>query len=466
MSSVQKVSHTNFTIALGEWASQSKSEWSQLAVKCAHDAMADGFSSMVAGAKDKGVALLRAMANPYGEGSASIIGSRRQAPALWAALVNGYASHAVEMDDNFHPGLAHATASIAPAIWALGEELGVSGTNVIDAYIVGTEVMARIGLGIGLSHSAKGWHPTSTIGSIAAAAACGRLLKLDANAMTNAISIACSMSAGSKSQFGTMAKPLHPGLAAKSGILAARLAQGGIEASHTKIEGEKGFGVLYAGDIPPDWSAGMRDEEPSALEKWGLAVKLYPCCGSTHRIIDCVLDLRNEYGFTANQVEYVEALVGYNNMKNLPFEQPNNEREARLSMQYCVAAALLNGTLMLSDFTQEGVERPEVRALLPITKVSAYPLEADNADPAKRLPHTVKIRLKDGRVLERSTQWAKGTIHNPFNDADRTAKYISCCGAFFSEDELSIVKDKLDRFESLKNIGELMSHIRQIERLK
>jgi 2-methylcitrate dehydratase PrpD len=452
---------TRFTEALGEWASQSKPDWSKTVFERAHHAMTDGFSSMVAGAADKGAALLRAIAIPYGEGSVSIIGSRRQAPALWAALVNGYASHAVEMDDNFHPGLAHATASIAPAIWALGEEIGATGADVIDAYIVGTEVMARIGLGIGLPHSAKGWHPTSTIGSIAAAAACGRLLKLDVNAMINAISIACSMSAGSKGQFGTMTKPLHPGLAAKSGILAARLAQGGIEASHTLIEGEKGFGVLYSGETRPDWSVGMRDNEPLALEKWGLAVKLYPCCGSTHRIIDCVIELRNEHGFTADQVVAVETLIGYNNMKNLPFGQPKNEMEARFSMQYCVAVALLNGALMLSDFTQEGVDRPEVRALLPITTVSAHPLEADSADPTKRLPHTARIRLKNGRVLERSTQWAKGTIHNPFNDADRTAKYMSCCSRFFSEDEVSVVKYKLDNFHELSNVEKLMAHLRK-----
>jgi 2-methylcitrate dehydratase PrpD len=205
----------------------------------------------------------------------------------------------------------------------------------------------------------------------------------------------------------------------------------------------------------------MRDNEPLALEKWGLAVKLYPCCGSTHRIIDCVIELRNEHGFTADQVVAVETLIGYNNMKNLPFGQPKNEMEARFSMQYCVAVALLNGALMLSDFTQEGVDRPEVRALLPITTGSAHPLEADSADPTKRLPHTARIRLKNGRVLERSTQWAKGTIHNPFNDADRTAKYMSCCSRFFSEDEVSVVKYKLDNFHELSNVEKLMAHLRK-----
>jgi len=454
------VSETSFTVALAEWASRSKQGWRNTVFERARHAMTDGFSSMVAGAGDKGTALLRAVATPYGQGSVTIIGSSRQAPALWAGLVNGYASHAVEMDDNFHPGLAHATASIAPAIWALGEEIGASGSDVIDAYIVGTEVMARVGLGIGLAHSAKGWHPTSTIGSIAAAAACGRLLKLDEHAMANAISIACSMSAGSKAQFGTMTKPLHPGLAAKSGILAARLAQGGIEASHTIIEGEKGFGDLYAGDTPPDWSAGMRDGEPLALEQWGLAVKLYPCCGSTHRIVDCVLALRDDYGFSAEDVESVETIVGYNNMKNLPFDRPRNEMEARFSMQYCVAVALLYGRLMISDFTKAGVERDKVQTLLPLTTVLAHPRDSDSADPAKRLPHTAKIRLKDGRVLERSTQWAKGTIHNPFDDADRAAKFTSCCSGFFSEEELGVVKGKLDRFENLTDIGKLMMHLR------
>lgn len=451
----------NFTVALGEWASRSKSAWSHTAFERAQHAMTDGFSSMVAGADDKGAMLLRAATIPYGQGSATIIGTRRQAPALWAALVNGYTAHAVEMDDNFHPSLGHATSVLGPALWALGEEIGASGLAVLDAYIVGTEVMARLGLGIGIAHSAKGWHGTSTIGSIAAAAACGRLLMLEEQAMTNAISIASSMSSGCKGQFGTMTKALQAGLAAKAGVLAARLAQSGIEGSHTIIEGEKGFGALYAGDALPDWSIGLAREGASlAIEQWGLVVKRHPCCGSTHRIVDCILALRDQYGFIAEDVLHVEALVGYGNMINLPFEQPENVMEARFSMQYSVALALLYGRLRLSDFTLEAVGRAEVRALLPLTTMHSHPRGIDSADPSKRLPHTVKIQLKDGRVLERTTQWAKGTIHDPFDDVDRTSKFVDCCSGFFPEDEMRIVKDKLDRFEHLPHIGELMMHLR------
>ena len=173
-----------------------------------------------------------------------------------------------------------------------------------------------------------------------------------AHAMTNAISIATSMASGTKGQFGTMTKALHCGLAAKTGILAARLAQRGIGGSHTIIEGEMDFGALFGGDTPPNWTAALAQEgEPLAIEKWGLAVKRYPCCGSTHRIVDGILALRAQYDFAAEDVVQVEVLVGYGNMINLPFDHPQNEMEARFSMQYSVAVALLYGRLGLADFT-------------------------------------------------------------------------------------------------------------------
>jgi len=455
------MSEKNITVALGEWASQSKSAWSNGALERARHAMLDGFSSMVAGTGDQGGARMRAAVIPFGQGSATIIGTSRTAPAIWAALVNGYTAHVVEMDDNFHPGLGHATSVIGPALWALGEEIDASGSAILDAYIVGTEVMARLGLGIGIAHTAKGWHGTSTIGSIAAAAACGRLLELDEYAMTNAISIATSLAGGTKGQFGTMTKALHCGLAAKNGILAARLAQRGIGGSHTIIEGEMGFGALFGGDTLPDWTVELaQDGAPLAIEKWGLAVKRYPCCGSSHRIVDSVLILREQYGFAAADVAQVEALVGYGNMINLPFDQPQNEMEARFSMQYSVAVALLYGHLGLSDFTPGAVRRTEVRALFPLTTMRAHHRGVDGADPATRLPHTVKIQMKDGRILEHSTKWAKGTIHNPFDDADRTTKFFDCCSKFLPEEEMPIVKDMLDRFELLPNIKDMMMHLR------
>lgn len=461
MENIIKKGETNFTAALGAWASRSEPTWSDLALVRARHAMVDGFSSMVAGAGDKGAALLRVAVRPYGQGSATVIGTHCTAPAVWAALVNGYTAHVVELDDNFHPGLGHATSVIAPTIWALGEEIDASGSDIIDAYIVGTEVMARLGAGIGIEHTAKGWHGTQTIGSIAAAAACGRLLALDEGAMTNAISIASSMAGGCKGQFGTMTKSLQAGLAAKAGVLAARLAQSGIEGSHTIIEGEKGFGALFAGNNTPDWNVGLAQEgAPLALEQWGLAAKQYPCCASSHRIVDCILALREQYGFTAEDVAEVDTLVGYGNKLNLPYDQPQNEMEARFSMQYAVALALLFGRLRLSDFTVEAVRRPEVRALFPLTTMRAHPRGVDNTDPTKRLPHTVKIKLKDGRVLERSAQFAKGTTYIPFDDADRAAKFVNCCGDFFTADKLHIVKDMLDGFESISKISDLMMHLR------
>src|SRR5690606_18663480 len=148
----------------------------------------------------------------------------------WAALANGTAAHALDFDDNFDPAKAHASAVLIPAILALAEERPAPGFAVLDAYIVGLQIMGRVGQGINPFHRNRGWHATATVGAIGAAAACARLLALSSAQATHALSLATSMAAGSMAQFGTMAKPLHAGLAAKSGVIAASLAQAGLDA--------------------------------------------------------------------------------------------------------------------------------------------------------------------------------------------------------------------------------------------
>src|SRR5690606_852739 len=137
----------------------------------------------------------------------------------WAALVNGAAAHALDFDDNFDPAKAHASAVLVPAILALAEgragEPPISGFAMLDAYIVGLQIMGRTGQGVNPYHRDRGWHATATLGAIGAAAACARLLRLSAGQAAHALSLATSMASGSMAQFGTMAKPLHAGLAAK-----------------------------------------------------------------------------------------------------------------------------------------------------------------------------------------------------------------------------------------------------------
>ncbi len=409
---------------------------------------------------DEGSAVVRATIAPYGAGPATVFGSTAKAAAPWAALANGMAAHALDFDDNYLPGFTHATAVLGPALFALGEEIGASGRQILDAYIVGLEMHGAVGRGVNRDHYDMGWHGTSTVGCIGTAAACGRLLGLDAKRMTNAMSLGVSMASGAKVQFGTMGKPFHAGMGAMNAVLAAQLAAQGFEARDVALEGKLGFKDLYGGPNARGWDDVVpKVGDPLEIVAFGLAPKLYPCCGSTHRVLDEVLAQRAAHGFTADEVEHVHTLVGHGNKVNLMYDDPQQEMEARFSMNYCIAVALLNGRVSLSDFTPDAVHRPEVRALLPRVSMEAYPKDAEGPDPTKRLPHKVTTKLKDGRVIETERVWARGTIHDPFTDADLEAKFRDCCEGFLDAGELDAVQSMLTDFRGIGSIRDLTKHL-------
>jgi 2-methylcitrate dehydratase PrpD len=448
------------TESLGRWAAETAEIESPLALSRAGDAITDVVACMVAGAGDEGAERLRRTVAHYGSGPSTVFGSTDKAQAPYAALANGMAAHALDFDDNYAPGLTHATAVLIPALLALAEEIDASGRAVMDAYIVGLEIHGAIGRGIGRGHYDLGWHNTSTVGCIGTAAACGRLLGLDAEKLTSAISLGVSMASGAKVQFGSMGKPFHAGMAAKNAVLAARMAADGFEARPDAIEAERGFCDLYAGTPDREWTEILDNlGQPLAIEEYGLAPKLYPCCGSAHRVLDGVLALRAAHGFTADDVARVETVVGYGNKRNLCYADPQQEMEARFSMNYCVGVALKSGRVSLSDFTPEAVQRPELRALLPLVSMEATEAGAEGDDPTHRLPHDVKIELKDGRVFEESVQWARGTIHNPFDAADTDAKFQDCCEGFLSKDDFDAARQALRDLRTLKSVHELTRHL-------
>lgn len=444
------------TRALAEWAAETPEITSELAQQRARHAMHDIVACMVAGAGDVGAARVRATIAPYGGGPATVIGSMAKTASPWAALANGMAAHALDFDDNYLPGFTHATAVLAPALFALGEEINAGGRQILDAYIVGLEMHGAVGRGVNRDHYDMGWHSTATVGCIGTAAACGRLLGLDRDRMATAISLGVSMASGAKVQFGTMAKPYHAGMAAKNAVLAAQLAANGFEARDVALEGNLGFKDLYGGPNARGWADVLPTlGKPLAVEQFGLAPKLYPCCGSAHKALDIALALRAEHGIAAEDIDRVETLVGFGNKRNLMYADPQQEMEARFSMHYCIAVAMLNGRVSLSDFTPAAVHRPEVRAFLPRVSMEAYPQNAEGPDPTARLPHKVTIVLKDGRSVSGEAVWARGTIHNPFDDADLEAKFRDCCGGFLAPDDSTAVLAMLGDFPGIRSIRDL-----------
>ncbi|MGF6232652.1 2-methylcitrate dehydratase PrpD [Inquilinus ginsengisoli] len=429
--------------AIARW-SRSGVEFGDLARLRARHAIADTIGCMLAGAGDPSVQAVRAaFAGSIADGPrCTLVGGGQAAEGL-SALVNGTAAHALDYDDNFRPGASHASAVLVPALLGLALARGTSGRMLVDAYLVGLEAQAAVGRGVNPSHYAAGWHSTSTVGCIGTAAGVAWLRGLDEAGIARAMSLAVSMAAGVKGQFGTPAKPLHAGLAARNAVEAAALAECGMTGRLDILEAPQGFRELFGGPAATGWD-GVAIGAPHVIESEGLMPKRHPCCGSTHNAVDIVLDLRAQHGFAAGEVAAVETLVGVVNQRNLAYPRPEDEMQARFSMQYCVALALLKDRLELSDFTAAAVGAKPARELLPRIAMTSHPPEDERGRP---LPHRVTIRLADGRVLSGERGEAKGTIADPFDDFDRRAKFADCCRGTLDTSEADRLHDRLDRLD-------------------
>jgi 2-methylcitrate dehydratase PrpD len=433
------------TEKLATWIARTPRIRSKRALALARDAIKDITACMLAGAKDHATLAVMRSAQTWGKGPCSVVGQAAKLPAAAAALVNGTAAHALDYDDNFHPMAGHATAVLAPAIFAVAEELGASGHAVLDAYIVGLEAQTVVGEGVNLAHYERGWHSTSTIGVFGTAAACARLRGLDAEGCAAALSLAYSMAAGSKLQFGTMAKPLHSGLAAMHGVMASSLAAAGVRGKAEVLEGEWGFGDLFGAKGQPGYKS-KPIGKPLAIEAYGLKVKIHPCCASVHTAVDAYIELQKAHGFKPSDVAYVDVLVNKVSYDNLPYADPRTELEARFSMQWSIALAMLQGRLGLPDFTPAALKRKDVRAWLP--RITMRHTNAGSEHPTAdngREPALVIVQLH-GTRLERYAQHAKGTLQAPLSKAELDAKFEDCAPG------RKEVRQMLDGFEKLKGV--------------
>lgn len=412
--------------ALVLWLIGSGSLATGLALERARNAYLDTLACCVAGAHDPVAECVFQAARHSGAGMCSIVGRNEALTAESAALVNGTAAHALDFDDNFNPAVTHASAILVPCLLALGQEIDASGQMLLDAYIAGLEVQAWLGRRMIPAHYAAGWHATSTIGTIGAAAACARLLRLAPDRIQAALSIATSMAGGSKAQFGTMVKPLHVGLAARNGITAVWLAASGVTGIDDPFSGEWGFVKLHHGDELRMQKVGENTAQGLAIISDGLAQKKFPCCASAHRTMDAVIDLMSNNALNPDEIEIVETLVPDYDYRNMRYNRPANEMEARFSMPYCVAVIAIYGRMTLADFTMNAVARPEVRKWLP--KISMSSMESDGGQTKAiwEEPAITTIVLRSGKRFYKEVFQPVGTIHSPMNDEDLAAKFYSC----------------------------------------
>ena len=424
------VNKVQYTQKICKWAACVNNAWDSEIVHLAISAFIDTIACIIASSKESSVLKSYNALSGWGSGLAIVVPNRyldgaNRLPAPWAALINGTAAHAQDYDDVLDTALAHVSAVLVPSILAISEEIEASGEACIDAYIVGFEILSKLGEIFNPDHYAKGWHSTITLGSIAAAVSCSRILGLTPTQTRAALSLATSMSSGSKKQFGTMTKHIHAGLAAKNGILAAKLAKEDITATEEIIQGEWSLNELMSGTNEPEKVASIQDlGSPLALLKHGIWQKPYPCCASTHRPIDGLLYLMGKYSFGVGDVLHIESRMAEQYARNLMYENPQNPMEAKFSLQYCLATALLRGTVGPQDFAPEAINRPKIKKLLPIIEKK---FESGSAEETKLGDAAITtVVLKNGRKVKTKVAVSLGQKQKPLSDSDLAKKFFEC----------------------------------------
>jgi 2-methylcitrate dehydratase PrpD len=340
-------------------------------------------------ARDEPVArIVREMvSNEGGSPEATLVGCDLRLPARAAALANGTQSHALDYDDTHFGHIGHPTVAVLPAALALAEQRDTSGEGLLAAYLVGVETACRLGAALGPDHYAHGFHQTATSGSFGAAAAAARLLGLDREATAHALGLVATRASGLKSQFGTMGKPFHAGMAAANGVEAATLAAHGFVSRPDGIECAQGFAATHAGA-----PVTLVEPEHGYLFE-AIRYKLHACCHGTHAALEALLGLRREHALVPETIERVEITTHPTWLQVCDLPQPATGLEAKFSYRLTAAFALTDvDTAALASFSDANCTRSELVALRDRVRVVADPALAETAA-------RVSLTLADGREM-------------------------------------------------------------------
>jgi len=328
----------------------------------ARQCVLDYFGVALAGAGDELVRLLIDEMNESGGApQASVIGLELRLPALSAALVNGAAAHALDYDDVNMAMPGHPSVAILPALLALAELRRSSGREVATALVAGYETACRIGAALRPGHYNLGFHSTGTIGSFGAAAACARLLGLDAKTTAIALGIAGTQAAGLKSQFGTMCKPFHAGKAAQNGLLAARLAARGFSSRADVVECVQGFALTHGPDFAPE--AALAEPE-GGLHLFANLFKYHAACYLTHAPIECARRLRTDHRLEPDAIAGITLRLDASCERVCNIPAPSDGLQSKFSLRQTVAMALAGvDTASLGAYSAENARDPRLVGL-------------------------------------------------------------------------------------------------------
>jgi 2-methylcitrate dehydratase PrpD len=390
---------------------------------------------------------------PATAGDVSLWSGRGKANTLDAALSNGTLAHTLDFDDG---GVAltpmHPSTPVLAAVWSLAESRGLSGREILAAYVLGVEVECKLASAVSLTHYDHGWHSTAVIGSFGAAAGAGGLLGLNSDRLRTALGIAASMTGGLRANFGTMTKPLHAGLAARNGLMAAQLAQAGWTANQNALETKRGFfDVFQCGEV-----GRLNLGKPFHFQSPGVSIKRFPSCSATHHCIEAMIALKNEHQLSAAQIEHIQCSVHAVSVQALRKEpMVTTPEQGRFSLHFTLPLILLEGSVELKHFTPAYFGRKDIQELMHKVSIGVHP-ELETLESKKKVFGQVDVTLKDGRRLSHRASQIRGRAPFPLTDGDVYAKFIGCAEPALGEAKARELLGSLRNLDSQKQLAALI----------
>lgn len=371
--------------------------------------------ALAAASMDFAAAVAGVVEGMGGPPESTLIGRHERRPAPWAALLNGTLAHGLDYDDTHAESVVHVSAAAVPAALAAGEAANGDGRCFLTALAVGMEVSVRLGLVAPGAFHDRGFHPTGVCGAFGAALIAGKLAGLGSAQLADALGVAGSQAAGLMEFLtdGTSVKRVHPGWAAHSGLVAARLAAAGVSGPRGVFDGRFGLYRSHLGD--GEWNLSALTSELGT--RWNLldiSLKPYPCCHMNHAFIDCAAVLQTQLAVAPDAIEQVECFI---HPREVPVvcepaatkRVPQNDYDAKFSLPYAVASQFMRGHVAISDFSDSAIREPAVLAL---ARRVVYREDSTNEYP-RYFPGWMRVRLRDGRVLEHREPINRGHAERP-----------------------------------------------------
>jgi 2-methylcitrate dehydratase PrpD len=393
---------------------------------------------------------------------ASVFGAGRKVSVQDAALANGVIAHALDYDD-CGVKIGHPSVLVLPGVLTLGEHLGASGQDILTAYVLGLEVEGKIALHADFKLMQSRLNHQSWYGSIGAAAACAKLLRLDVAKTRMALGIGANFACGLSANHGSMAGAMAAGNACRNGVIAALLAEEGVTANPDIIEAKNGFYDTLVG-------RGHYDAErvaeglgkPFYIESPGIGLKKYPSCYHTHRALDGVLQLLGDHRLSDKDIAEIDVGTSERALRVLAFSEPATPYQAKFSMPHCIAAAVVDHQVTLDTFSAQkmedhGIVEARKKVHLSFPDVPIWPGLADVGPDTEFVGNPVTIRTTDGRSYNTRVDIPRGDPALPLTDDELMTKYRDCGRSRLRPEDIERSVGLVLGLERVTDIGTLMA---------